>query len=67
MKPYGMNKLQADDLDVAGCRENGRATRAYSLNQHSYHSLRKGKKARIRRIIKRQARQEGKRQTNGEE
>lgn len=56
MRPYGINRYQAGDLDTAGCRDNGRNTRAYSNDGHSLRSLRNGKKAKARRLIKRQAR-----------
>lgn len=56
MKPYGMTRQNSGDTDVAGCRENGRKTSVYALNGRAYHSLRKGKKAGIRRHDKRAAR-----------
>jgi hypothetical protein len=59
MKPYGMDRLMAADVDVSGCAHGGRATRVYN-KPHAYHSLRKGKKAAIRRRVKRAARRKGK-------
>lgn len=59
MKPYGMNKTDAADQDVAGCRSNGRATRVYSVSGRAYRGLRGGKKARNRRYHKRVARAAG--------
>ena len=61
MRAYGMTRLQNGDNDVAGCAAHGRATTVYSVDGHSYRSLRGGKKSRHRRWIKRQARIEGKR------
>jgi hypothetical protein len=60
MKPYGINRYRAGDLDAAGCAGNGRATRVYNPNGRAYHSLRRGKKAATRRILKRFARLDGK-------
>lgn len=60
MKPYGINRYRAGDLDAAGCAGNGRATRVYNPNGRAYHSLRGGKKAATRRILKRFARLDGK-------
>lgn len=60
MKPYGMTRQNAGDLDVVGCVSNGRATRCYNLKEHAYRSLRNGKKAKIRIHAKRAARLEGK-------
>ena len=60
MKAYGLTKMQVGDDDVGGCREIGRKTSIYSINGRAYRSLRGGKKAKIRRVIKRVARQEGK-------
>lgn len=60
MKPYGMNKQEAQDLDAAGCRENGRKTSAYSVTKRAYRSLRKGKKKKIRRRLKKRARKDNK-------
>ena len=65
MKAYGMTRDEFNDTDVAGCVSNGRATATYNLagrngETHSYHSLRKGKKAAKRRVLKRKARQEAK-------
>lgn len=64
MKPYGMTRLDHGDLDAAGCAGNGRATLAYAVpgrggDARAYHSLRGGKKARVRRLAKRAARREG--------
>jgi len=61
MKPYGMNHWQAGDTDEGGCAEGGRATRVYNVRKaHAYRSLRGGKKAAVRRRLKRAARREGK-------
>lgn len=59
MKPYGMSKIHSGDCDVAGCIENGRATRVYSITGRAYKALRGGKKAHRRRQHKRAARIEG--------
>jgi hypothetical protein len=61
MKPYGMTRLNAGDDDAGGCKDNGRATRVYNLpgpggDVRAYRALRGGRKARVRRIIKRAAR-----------
>jgi len=60
MKPYGMDRLMVGDADVSGCAHGGRATRVYNIKPRAYHSLRNGKKAAIRRRVKRAARREGK-------
>ena len=65
MKPYGMTKREAADDDVAGCRDNGRASAVYNLpgragKARAYRSLAPEKKARARRVHKRRARHEGK-------
>ena len=62
VKPYGMTRLEASDVDCAGCAENGRATAIYNIKKRAYRSLRKGKKAAARRHAKRRARREGKAQ-----
>lgn len=67
MKAYGMTRRDAGDTDVAGCIENGRATRIYNLKPHAYRSLRNGKKAAVRRHAKRVARSEGKQACQNEE
>jgi len=59
MKPYGMDRLQAGDTDARGCAEGGRATRIYNVKARAYRSLRGGKKATVRRRLKRAARHEG--------
>jgi hypothetical protein len=41
-------------------RTAARATRVYNIKPRAYHSLRNGKKAAIRRRVKRAARREGK-------
>ena len=64
MKAYGLNRIEADDLAAFECADNGRATHMYSVNEHSYRSLRGGKKSSARRIHKRRARAEGKEQCN---
>ena len=61
MKPYGMTRDDLDDVDVAGCVGNGRATRVYNLpgpggDTRAFRALRNGGKARVRRTIKRAAR-----------
>ena len=63
MKAYGLNRVEADDLDACGCADNGRATALYNIKEHAYHSLRGGKKAAARRIHKRRARAEGREET----
>ena len=61
MKAYGMDRLRAGDTDACGCADNGRATRAYNVGKgRAYRSLRGGKKAAVRRHLKRAARGEGK-------
>lgn len=61
MKPYGMDRLPAGDTDARGCANSGRATRVYNVGKgHAYRSLRGGKKATVRRRLKRAARREGK-------
>jgi len=61
MKAYGMDRLQAGDIDARGCADNGRATRVYNVSKaRAYRSLRGGKKAAVRRYLKRAARREGK-------
>lgn len=60
MKAYGMQRRNAGDLDCAGCRENGHKTSCYNIKKAAYRSLRNGKKAAIRRHIKRKARATGK-------
>ena len=61
MKAYGMDRLQAGDTDARGCADNGRATRIYNVSRaRAYHTLRGGKKAAVRRHLKRAARREGK-------
>lgn len=71
MKPYGMDRLNYGDTDVSGCVENGRASATYNLagksgDVRSYRSLRNGKKAAIRRRIKRIARRQNKVLCEGE-
>lgn len=59
MKPYGMTITQRFDRDddVAGVVSAAGNTRAQGrLKDNSYRSLRRGKKAKVRRRIKRQAR-----------
>lgn len=60
MKPYGLNRIEAGDLDVAGCINGGRATHFYSITQRAFRSLREGAKNVRRRIHKRRARAESK-------
>lgn len=65
MKAYGMDRSEARDVDVAGCIENGRASRVGHLPCHggkapTFRALREGKKAAARRPAKRRARAEGK-------
>lgn len=61
MKPYGMDRWQAGDTDAGGCAEGGRATCVYNVSKaRAYRSLRGGKKAAVRRRLKRAARREGK-------
>ena len=60
MKPYGLNRIEAGDLDVSGCINGGRATRFYSVTERAYKALRNGAKGMIRRIHKRRARAESK-------
>lgn len=60
MKPYGMTKLEASDVDCAGAAANGRATAIYNIKKRAYRSLRGGKKAAARREAKRRARRQGK-------
>ncbi len=65
MRPYGMTKLEHQDDDAKGSSSNGRATRVYNVpgkggETRAYRSLRRGKKARTRRIHKRRARHLGK-------
>lgn len=61
MKAYGMDRRQAGDTDARGCADNGRATRVYNVSRaRAYRSLRGGKKAAVRRHLKRTARREGK-------
>lgn len=60
MKPYGLNRIEAGDLDVAGCINGGRATHLYSITQRAFRSLREGAKNFRRRIHKRRARAESK-------
>jgi hypothetical protein len=53
MKPYGMDRYLAGDTDAGGCAEGGRATRVYNVTKaRAYHSLRGGKKAAVRRLLK---------------
>jgi hypothetical protein len=59
MKAYGLTRYQAGDTDCAGCAGGGRATRIYNVKARAYHSLRGGKKAATRRLLKRAARREG--------
>ena len=56
MFPYGLNRLETDDVDCAGCRYYGRATGVYNIKKRAYHSLRGGKKAKIRRLFKKRER-----------
>jgi|JI9StandDraft_1071089.scaffolds.fasta_scaffold2100850_1 hypothetical protein len=63
MKPYGMDRRAHADDDAAGCSSNGRATGVYSIagrggDARAYRSLRGGKKAARRRLLKRRARRE---------
>lgn len=63
MKPYGMKRYEKRDVDVVGCVENGRATAVGNLPKHggdarTYHGLRGGKKAAVRRTMKRRVRAE---------
>ena len=64
MKAYGLSRRDAGDDDVAGCTGFGRATRVAMVPAHggdaaTFHSLRGGKKAAVRRLLKRAARREG--------
>lgn len=56
MKPYGLSKIEAGDLDCGGCAAAGRATRTHNLKAREYHSLRNGKRAKTRRYFKRRER-----------
>jgi len=61
MKAYGMTRLEAGDDDKAGCVEAGRATGVYAVSgpggdMRAFHSLRGGRKAKVRRRVKRAAR-----------
>lgn len=56
MKAYGLNKIEADDLDCSGCSANGRSTRTHQIGEREYHSLRNGKRAKTRRYFKRRER-----------
>ena len=61
MRPYGMTRRNHADDDVAGCIENGRATRVGHLPRHggdapTFRALRGGRKAAVRRHTKRAAR-----------
>lgn len=61
MKAYGLNRYDAGDTDATGSASGGRATRIYNVTKDSaYHSLRRGKKAAVRRRFKRAARAESK-------
>lgn len=66
MKAYGLSRREAGDVDIAGCRCNGRSTHIASRS-HQLHSLRGGKKNTTRRILKRLARNEGRRACSQEE
>jgi len=56
MKPYGLKRIEAGDLDCGGCAANGRATKTHNTNDREYHSLRGGKRAKTRRYFKRRER-----------
>lgn len=65
MKAYGLSRREAGDVDVEGCRTNGRAGRTHNLPGKSgvvseYRGLRNGKRAKNRRVHKRRARMQGK-------
>ena len=65
MKAYGLIRLNAGETDVSGCIGNGRASAVAHLSCRggkapTFRALREGKKAAIRRRIKRVARAEGK-------
>jgi hypothetical protein len=60
MKPYGLNRIEAGDLDVVGCINGGRATHFYSITARAFKALRNGAKDTIRRIHKRRARAQSK-------
>lgn len=64
MKTYGIG-LDMSDVDINGSATNGRATAVYAVGNHggdahALHSLRRGKKARVRRPAKRRERLAGK-------
>lgn len=56
MKPYGLKKIESDDLDRGGSAANGRATATHNLKKREYHSLRRGKRKATRRYFKRRER-----------
>lgn len=65
MKPYGLSRMEAGDDDASGCSTHGRASGVYNLagksgDTRSYRSLRRGKKASVRRTFKRRERNAGK-------
>lgn len=65
MKAYGMTRLDAGDDDKGGCVAAGRATGVYAVSgpggdSRAFHSLRGGRKAKVRRRMKRAARREAK-------
>lgn len=60
MKPYGLNKIEASDLDCGGCAAAGRATKTHNIKNREFHSLRKGKRAKTRRYFKRRERMNAK-------
>ena len=65
MRPYGLTRQKAGDLDVAGCCETGRKTQSHNIpgrgggDTREYRSLRKGKRYTRRRAAKRLARRQG--------
>lgn len=65
MKPYGMTRLQKDDVDCAGIRENGRKGSVGRLRGKGgdIRSMQRvSGKRRARILIKRQARRAGKKE-----
>ncbi len=67
MKPYGMTHREHADAhdDVAGATSTAPATRVQGrLKANTYRSLRRGKKDRVRRQQKRNARREALRELN---
>lgn len=64
MKAYGLGRRNHDDVDIAGCRENGRPASLANRSgpggdARALRGLRGGKLAVARRPLKRAARREG--------